>query len=261
MDQNKPELTLDESIKQVMRTLPPVIRTYLAQEKYTPVARNLMTKYGLRIDQGGVLEREIMLLLMGIETPDEFTKALIEEARLGAQVVDSIVQDINTQIFVPLRAEEMKSGKTTTPESSQPTPPQSSNYSHLENKIPIPIPSSSVPSKRPALRDVLSAVTSRPPLKAPEGAAKLVDGNRMLEDHEEPHIEFGKTPVAPVSPRPATPVVAPELPKWSPPNLSGASSKESARSVVQVTPANPSLPKSYSSDPYREPIFEEEGKE
>src|SRR3989338_895098 len=109
MNQDQPELSLDESMKQVMETLPPVIRAYLAQGKYTPVAKGLMAKYGLRIDQAGVLEREIMLLLMGIENPDEFTKTLTEEAKLNKQSVDGITQDVNTQIFVPLR-EEMRKG-------------------------------------------------------------------------------------------------------------------------------------------------------
>ena len=103
------EPTLDESIKQVMQTLPPVIRDYLSKGKYTAVARELMAKYSLHIDQSGILEREIMLLLMGIENPTEFTQALVEEAKIDKQVVDKIVQDVNTQIFIPLKAEEMKS--------------------------------------------------------------------------------------------------------------------------------------------------------
>ena len=107
MEQQEP--TLDESIKQVMKTLPPVIRDYLSQGKYTAVARELMAKYSLHIDQSGILEREIMLLLMGIENPTEFTKALVEEAKIDKQIVDKIVQDVNTQIFIPLKAEEMKS--------------------------------------------------------------------------------------------------------------------------------------------------------
>src|SRR5450756_491476 len=120
MDQNQQKLTFDESVAQVMQTLPPVIRAYLTEGKYTAVAKGLMTKYGLRIDQGGVLEREIMLLLMGIENPDEFTQALVEEAKFDQKTITSIVQDINTQIFIPLREEEMKSGGMTAPQSPKP---------------------------------------------------------------------------------------------------------------------------------------------
>src|SRR3989338_6152487 len=121
MDPNQPELTLEESINQVMQTLPPIVRAYLAEGKYTMVAKGLMSKYGLRIDQGGVLEREIMLLLMGIENPDDFTKALATEARLDQKIIGSIVQDINTQIFIPLREAEM-GGKTGSVPASAPQP-------------------------------------------------------------------------------------------------------------------------------------------
>src|SRR3989344_9586346 len=114
---------LEESVAQVMRTLPPIIRNYLSTGKYTTVARILTTRYGLRIDQAGVLERELMLLLMGIETPSEFVQALIEEARLDKKIVDSIVQDANEQIFIPLRAEEPRIGMSKVPQavSEEPT--------------------------------------------------------------------------------------------------------------------------------------------
>lgn len=128
-----------------MRTLPPIIRDYLSAGKYTTVARNLTTKYGLRIDQAGVLEREIMLLLMGIETPQEFAQALTEEARLDKKIVDSIALDVNEQVFIPLRTEEQKigMGKLSQPamseakketEVSAAEPAQKSSFS-LENKI------------------------------------------------------------------------------------------------------------------------------
>jgi hypothetical protein len=267
MDRNKPEPTLEESIKQVMRTLPPVIRNYLGQGKYTTVAKNVMTKYGLRIDQGGVLEREIMLLLMGIENPDEFTQVLITEANLNQQTVNSIIQDVNDQIFMPLREEMRKSGagnvqqqtKTATPSAapqpivpSQPAgvvgpPPQSPSYFHLDNKLPIasglpkgsivhPPPPKNIPPRplgssasnpegRSSLRSVLAAVTAPAPA-LPKGAA--ADTGHMLEDHEEPHIEFKKAPA--------------NLPGAMPPPVA-------TKPPVPRTPVAP-----YATDPYREPI-------
>src|SRR3989338_3645586 len=118
-NQNQPELTLDESLNQVMQTLPPIIRNYLTKGTYTEVAKKMMAKYGLHVDQGGILEREIMLLLMGIENPDEFTQALVEEAKLDQQTINNIVKDVNGQIFVPLR-EEMRKGPQTVPQIPKP---------------------------------------------------------------------------------------------------------------------------------------------
>jgi len=214
MDNNKPEPTFEESIKEVMQTLPPPIRNYLVQGRYTAVAKGLMAKYSLRIDQAGVLEREIMLLLMGIENPDEFAASLKSDASLADDVVRNIMGDVNQQIFIPLREEMRKMGPPPAPANRGPEipsvqpeagPGQPKSYFHLQNKIPVPI--SARPSARPALRDVLASIT-RPSPNATAGTAKTpsqMDNEKLLEDHEEPHIEFHKAPTPPVPPRPTPP--------------------------------------------------------
>lgn len=267
MNQDQPELTLEESVKQVMQTLPPVIREYLSQGRYTPVARNLMAKYGLRIDQGGVLEREIMLLLMGIENPDEFSKALAEEAKLDQKTINGIVEDINTQIFVPLRDEMQKGSavvsEATKPVTSQPQQPVASQASPQVAAAQPPRPDwgshnpraetqpPQAQSGRPGLRNLLASITKEVP--------KSVESRKLLEDHEEPspslkatesaaHIEFKKPPAVPgiVVPLPPPPAPARAVPL-------------SPKPVVEATPkpAAPATPaKPYSVDPYREPLDE-----
>ena len=86
-----------------MQTLPPPIRNYLGQGKYSVVANRLMAKYSLHVDQGGILENGIMLLLMGVDTPEEFATALKDEAKISENILRSIMTDINQEIFVPLR--------------------------------------------------------------------------------------------------------------------------------------------------------------
>ena len=297
MESSRQELTLDESIKQMMETLPPVIRAYLAQGKYTPVAKTLMAKYGLRIDQAGVLEREIMLLLMGIENPDEFIQALMEEAKLDKKVIDGIVQDVNTQIFIPLRQEEMKSAQTKR-ETLVPIPPAgvlrtnvpsaagTESHFHLENKIPLrPAPSPISPPVVPSPKIVGSA---QHPVMI--GTSKPINSNTLLEDHKEPHIEFGKTPAlsSPVPMRTIPPAaqfpMKNEMPRSTPSaNLPGAMPSgvipvggrpsftvpqkivSPAKPFVSVpqgnaagAPVAPPVPstssKPYATDPYREPI-------
>ncbi|HET9641696.1 MAG TPA: hypothetical protein VFP46_02515, partial [Candidatus Paceibacterota bacterium] len=89
------EPTLEESLKQVLGTLPPVLRKYVLEERYTPVARELMGRYHLRVDQGGVLEREMLLLLIGVDTPDEFVASLASDAGLDEATIDGITRDVN----------------------------------------------------------------------------------------------------------------------------------------------------------------------
>lgn len=235
MDQ---ELTLEQSAAEVMRTLPPVIRNYVTQGKYTPVAQNLMRQYKLRIDQGGVLEREILMLLLGLEDPAEFVKSLIEEGGLDKAVVDTLTRDINNQIFIPLRAEEMKAASAAKAQEGQ------EPHFKLQNKIPLP--------SRP--------LPPRPVAPAPSVAArpaipqKPFDPSHMLEDHEEPHIDLGK-------PRPVPPP-PPNLPGQMPPAAATQTPAKPAPpppAGLKFTPPTMPSPGRYSVDPYREPI-DEEGK-
>lgn len=209
-----------------MQTLPPIIRDYLSAGKYTTVARNLTTKYGLRIDQAGVLEREIMLLLMGIETPQEFAQALTEEARLDKKIVDSIALDVNEQVFIPLRTEEQKIGMNKASSPAMPemkkeivptyagviqkgapaaVPPK--GITNLLKKDEPPTPAvAPLPPKfsgnEATMKTQVESRTRELPPKVPSPArlsatlgeivrsllpgAKPLDSRLLLEDHEEP---------------------------------------------------------------------------
>ena len=249
MDQNPNEPTLEESIREVMQTLPPPIRQYLVQGKYTLVAKNLMSKYSLRIDQGGVLEREIMLLLMGVENPDEFAASLKSEASILEDTVRSIMTDINQEIFIPLR-KEMQSAGSAVPEAKPealPVPPHAS----------APAPSYAPPSmpRAPAPSDTAPLP---PKMEMPRSGAVPADVPALrqaaaLSDEQRARISN-------IAPRSDVP---------PPQNLPGALSAHDvhgARSSFGATmtelsaqshspqPAAPARP--YSTDPYREPVDE-----
>jgi len=270
MDTPQPTSDFDESVAQVMRNLPPVVRNYLSQGKYTVVAKALISKYALRIDQGGVLEKEMMLLLMGIENPDEFTQALIEEAHLSQNIVSSIVQDVNIQIFVPLRDEEMKSkegnarsvapqtnvgvpnysaprpagnpGIVLPPRGNYAPPPQSPRYPNQQQDTVnafvhrVQPPANTAP---PSI-SVIAPPAPKLPVHAPAAPvpASAPNSTAMLNDHEEPHIDFTPLAASPAQPRPAPP-----------PNLPGA-----FPSPAPAAAKTPPPPSSYSTDPYHEPI-------
>ncbi len=285
--QDPKEPTLEESVAQVMQALPPVIRAYIAQGKYTAVAKSLMAKYSLRLDQGGVLERGIMLLLMGINSPDEFLQALVDEAKLDEQTINNIAKDLNDLVFAPLRKEEEagRSG-TSAPQATKPAAaaaqPQPVAAKAETRPAPAAPPQGSLPPKAflpqsASLGDVVRSV-SRPAEPSP---AEQVGEKKLLQDHEEPHIEVGTSP-APQAPSGFALPHRPEAPSaGAPPNLPGAMPPrpEQPRPIVpapgpapapapSATPApqapqpsaRPAVPPapvtSYSSDPYREPIDE-----
>jgi len=257
--------TLADDIKQLLTEVPPQIRAFFASGKVEIVAKNLIQKNQLHVDQGAIVGRELILLLLGINTPLEFTKALVEEAKLDQKIIDSIMQDINDQIFVPLQEEMKKTiGNASQPTKpvmpsapsrptfaegygevkegfrlfGQPTPanpmlphrPQPVNattpkYFHLENKTPV----------QPAQPRPVQPIA---PIAPKQIAAPIMD-EKLLEDHEEP---------SPLSPLPAR--TAPPLP-----NLPGVIQPSAIPEVKKtVTAVAPVSARPYSTDPYREPI-------
>ena len=110
------EPTFEEDIKNVLAEVPPQVRTVFASGKVEIVAKNLMLKNRLHIDQGAILEREIILLLLGLHSPDEFTRTLIDEANINQIIVNDISRDINEQIFIPVQ-QQMRQGASAAPTS------------------------------------------------------------------------------------------------------------------------------------------------
>lgn len=224
-----------------MQTLPPPIRQYLKEGKYSIVAKNLMRKYGLHIDQGGVLEREIMLLLMGIENPDEFAASLKSEAALSEDVVRNIMTDVNQEIFIPLQKEMRNAGNGA-----------------RETKSSAP---SSAPRTSPSIPRSVLPPTSRPPVSS--NSAPLPPKMAMPQSKAVPAVppltmlplgEEQKERISNIAPRPSAPPPA-NLPGAFPP--SAAPSIKRPAPPLPFRPTTPAIPaKPYSTDPYREPIDE-----
>ena len=260
---------LEEDIKQLLTEVPAPVRAYFASGKVEVVAKNLMQKYKLHVDQGAITEREIILLLLGLKDPSEFTQTLSTEASIDQQTINGIVQDINQQIFVPLR-EEMRKGGTIeqlTKPAIAPAPPQPAAASvpkyappppprpPISNPSIAPLPPKFVMPIRPG-----ASVAKRSLINLIQKPMDFAD--KLLEDHEEPHIEFNKT--SPVAGPAETPLgqalrrVLPRPPEASgvvgpPENLPGAI----FHSELSKPPVPPSIPpKPYTIDPYHEPLDE-----
>ncbi len=250
------ELTLEENIRQILPTLPLPIQKFFQQGKLGEIAQLLMERYALHVDQGTVLERELMFMLLGLKSPDEFAAEIYEQLPISEQTVQDMLADINQEVFIPLREEEMKPAppaawKESAPPAPRPAPvnagvpsyvyakPKQSSpqYFHLENKIPPP----------QSLRE--GRLTSLNP-------QKLLAEEKLLEDHEEPHIELNelKKALEQVVPEQVSTLRMAEVRQVNkaevPANLPGV--------VIPPTPVVPATPivKSYSADPYREPIDE-----
>lgn len=268
MDQNQQDQTLEENLKEVIRNLPPILHTYVTQKEYTSVARSMVLKYSLHIDQGTILEREILLILLGIETLDDFTQALMGEAKIDQQAVSGIVQDINTQIFIPLR-EEMERGvsaeatpepeRLTMPEGMRPVmpapplPPRTSGVSAPPPPPPHP-PAPPIPTFQPAPRPPQAIPPNNAPVYprgyfAPPPQSPSYPGQ---QNQNRPHPVAPPPPPPPPHPAPISSLGG--LINKIPPPLNNAQSVlAGAHSAKQTVPVVQPLDASHLLEDHEEP--------
>ncbi|MDP2655235.1 MAG: hypothetical protein Q8P17_01605 [bacterium] len=278
------ELTLEESVQQVLPTLPLPIQKFFEQRKLGEVARLIMERYALHVDQGAILERELMFLLLGLKNPDEFAEELYAQLPISKQTVRDIIADVNQEIFVPLR-EEMRKGPQTVPQIPKPVAAAQPPRDGMLQPRTTMIPANPQLPQRPA-QTLASVPRYVPPKKyfnlqnkiPPASPKATQDTAKLLEDHEEPspslkategvaHLDISNKVQGVSSPTTETPLrqalrtVMPRPAVASgvggpPTNLPGAM-PPLPPIYAPLKPSNlPLTPsaKPYSSDPYREPL-------
>lgn len=91
-------------IEDRFKELPEPIRNVITESGWEKTIRNIVSKNGLRIDQGSVIEHETLLIMLGFETPDDYLNNLINEAELEPETASKIAQEVNDQIFSLIRS-------------------------------------------------------------------------------------------------------------------------------------------------------------
>lgn len=91
-----------EQILEAYNRAPKLIRaTFNAPETYEIIS-TIQSTYKMHVDVAGILSNEIGYLLLGLVDPATFLIRL-QEAGISTNISNSIAQDVNTQIFVPLQ--------------------------------------------------------------------------------------------------------------------------------------------------------------
>ena len=142
------------------------------------------------------------------------------------------------------------------------TPPtQTSKHFELKNLIPRPQPKAPTP-----------ATPAAPVVPAPEKVKEVEQASlmrRLLSDHEEPHTDLDKNSVPPnlpgaippsvplpTQPKPFVPPTPAPPPQVRTPGVPGTPGVQ--HQAAPMPPAPSASSRSYSVDPYREPIDEQE---
>jgi len=240
--------------------VPLLIQVALSSEVTITTISNLTTNLKLHIDKVGLIAELNVQMLLGLISPQEFLQELVANGIPDAQA-RQIMDEINTKIFVPLR-EQMRNAPAPRPQPVNAPVPNYASNAGVSNKVqgailpqipqrqpvplkPYPLPLTPAPANStPKFAHQENRIaplppkfgTARPILTAPP---MPTSGEKLLENHEEPHIDIRDKVQVRTAPPPA--------------NLPGAMTSPVMSTPRPVTPPAPVRPP-YSSDPYREQI-------
>lgn len=261
-----------EEIGRWIDAVPQIVKDAVTGPETEKILRDIGQQYALHVDAEGLLAKLTTYALVGYIGPDIFFKEL-QKGGISELNARKMMEEINTKVFLPVRKTEESEDKKPTyvasvpslekrPETRSAMSPQivaspSPGQKSIAPPHIAPLPPKTVmPS--PGLGDVLRTIM----------APKPIANDRLLEDHEEPHIDI-KTPDAP-APLPSNeqlqrheaPVI-PQQPMQAPvakapieqPVVPPPPPQQPLAAAPKVPPPPPIT--SYAKDPYREPIDEE----
>jgi hypothetical protein len=205
-----------EQKKEAYKGLTDEQKEFVGSEKITETLQSIGKKNGLLIDAIGRLGDTVFLALLGLIKSAEVGNAVRKAVSVGDAQYESIIRDLNEQIFIPYRG-EMLSSPTETKKEESSEPSRDAILSEIENPAPTVHPISAADqSDKMITRDFIASKLSETVSLPAQKTAMALPG--------------------------ATPFTAPST---------GGAQTGPAASIAQTAPAKT---KSYAADPYREPI-------
>src|SRR3989344_1407475 len=90
---------VEEIIKRQIRKLPIEIRKIVADPKLGEKITSIGVKNGLNAEQLEILQREVVLVVLGLVHPDELADGLINHSKINGLRIDNIITDIDREIL------------------------------------------------------------------------------------------------------------------------------------------------------------------
>lgn len=200
---NVADLSLDDQIEILMEDLPEPIQAFLRGPERDATSTRLSQKYNLHADQAGAFERAYLYMLLGVNSPDEFTQDL-KDAGLPPDTIRGLTNDVNEQVFKKLRDQEL-------------TPSSTEAAAYTEPQRPV-VPVMQVGTPTPPPQVVPELVAPVAPAPEPARVSHLInlirpenkESSPAQQTVTEPSYQAPYPAPAP-APRPFTPTVEPEM--------------------------------------------------
>ena len=231
------KLSTPDQLRAAFQSAPPEIKEAYTNDSLVQVLMDIKSRYQLHVDVSGALRDMLGDLLLGLMTPAEFYGNLV---LLGSseQTARGIMDDLNKQIFLPLRDKmrtRSESGAAPLPDYSAPVEPAFVPPAPAATVIPTqPEPPIVIPTPEPA--PTTTPISTETPFPEPQ-IRTMAHDMAAAKNHEGAQAPIPSAWSAP----PAPPPIEATYP---------AAPKPHIEPVVQQPPVE----KTYGVDPYREPI-------
>lgn len=232
----------NKAMEEQFSKLPPELQKVLKSPELPQKVNAIGQRHQLHIDQMGKLRDEVVMFLMGFSEPQDFLEHLVSEVGVTAAAAGEIATDVSTDILIPIQDSMKASDGFAAPKPSTPMPP--------------PAPATPPPPPAPAPKAVVPPAPASTAAPKPPVPATLVP--KPAELHPADVMLTQKTvtvapPPAAKAPTPPPPAQKPAAPAPGAPSAPAAAPQNAQPNNAQK-PGTPPPPKSYSADPYREPI-------
>lgn len=230
--------TPEQLIAKRISELPQYVRQAIGEAQATTKLRTIGNKYHLRIDQQMVMEREVMLVMLGFDTEGAFVRNLVSEAKIPLSDAQSIAGDVGGEIFSHIRDAMRKMSEERSKQPAAQTAPA--------------FPAS--PQGTQAAKSVLPPSAAAP--KMPPSPAPSVQQNTKpaVEPPQKTVAAPAASPIGPATPKTGTNQPAEAQEKTLAPVEQALAQTQTAPNTTVTVGLSATKSPGYSADPYREAI-------
>lgn len=250
----------EHEIAEKVASLPKSVQDYIFSPEMEAALQRVGQKHQLHIDKLGLLETEVVDVMIGATEPENFVPYLVDTLEIDQQQANAIAQDVNTELFEKVRA-YMRGDAV--------PPAQTPQVEPVRPYIPPPITNTT-----PAVTQQTSLAQPTPVYTSPTPVPHVQAVQPPPFVPSKPIIGFDKVSPTPSAPVPATPPIATALPPIqqeprvsgspTPPSAPTSPATSAALQQTTITPAASMPPaqsnasvnqtKQYTTDPYHEPL-------
>lgn len=258
-----------EEIEQKFDSLPEGVRKYIHSFEMDVAVQKIAQKNNLHIDQMGLLEAEIVDVVLGKTEPENFVPYMMETLEIDQEQANNIAQAVNVELFEKIRA-YMRGEITPPTQVVQPQPVQMYVPPPLTSVV-HPAPQTILPTQPTPAHTAPMATALVTPITTPAAPTTPIQATQPpLSALPKTIVGFDKVsptasvPVPPVTHTTNTPTLTTQPTTQQAvlvqPAVTAASAALQQPTVTPVaamppTATDPNKPtKQYSTDPYHEPL-------